>query len=143
MKLKVSNLDHTADAGFEIFSPHLEELFTSAAEAMYRVMECPEQGTTIGEKILTLEESSLEDLMVSFLNELNYYISVRFLFLYPVLELRINRPKKEYELKVKTGIRKLTQQNLDNLVEIKSVTYHNLDIKHEPDGYHTKLIFDL
>jgi len=141
--MKVSNLDHTADAGVEIIADTLEELFLAAANGMYRIMNCPGMGTASGSKTLRLKEEQLDILLVSFLSELNYYISAHYLMLDPIEQLRIKQENGVYILHCKACQKTVPQKLLEDLVEIKAVTYHQLEIKRQNDGYHTKIIFDL
>ena len=141
--MKISNLDHTADAGVKIIAGTLEELFRGAAQGMYRVTGCTGKGTTEGTQTLELKEDSLDILLVSFLNELNYYISTHYQVLEPIKKITVEEDGDNWKLICVAETKKIGREELEELTEIKAVTYHQLEIKRENDGYHTQIIFDL
>lgn len=141
--MKISNLDHTADAGVKIIAGTVEELFQGAAEGMYSVMGCSGKGTLQETRTLELEEDNLDILLVSFLNELNYYISTYYQVFQPIKKIRINHTDDSHTLLCEAEVKILDREELDNIAEIKAVTYHQLEIKKENDSYHTQIIFDL
>jgi SHS2 domain-containing protein len=116
--MKISNLDHTADAGVEIVAATLEELFLGAAEGMYSVMNCRCEGNRSGHKSLHLKEGRLDTLLVTFLNELNYYISTHYQMLEPIKNLIIRSENDAYFLSCKAGVKPIGQEALQDLVEI-------------------------
>lgn len=144
MKAKISNLDHIADAGVEIFADNLPHLFSAAAGALLRISGINRPGKRTGTmKSFSLSEQEPEFLLVTFLNELNYYISVRHLLPAPIEVLSIEEKAGVYILNFRAGLVKLQAQTIDKLTEIKAVTYHKLEIKPVKDGYRTTIIFDL
>jgi len=71
---KFKEIEHTADLCIEVWGNNLEELFLQSASGMYSLIfnSIP---TYAGESIqISFNEENLEELLVSFLNELNYYI---------------------------------------------------------------------
>ncbi len=144
MKAKISNLHHIADAGVEIFADNLPHLFSAAAGALLRISGINRPGKRTGTmKSFSLSEKEPELLLVTFLNELNYYISVRHLLPAPIEILSIKKESGTYILNFRTRLIKLQARTLDKLTEIKAVTYHNLEIEPVDKGFHTKIIFDL
>ena len=56
MKEKICILDHTADAGVEIFGKTLEDIFYNAAAAMYHILGCEEVHSADLTKTIKLKE---------------------------------------------------------------------------------------
>ncbi|MDI6851933.1 MAG: archease [bacterium] len=131
-------LDHTADFGVRIYGKTLEELFKSGFEAIVNAMvENKRKGE---QKELTYMDraETLEDLLVDFLSEVIFRTIVE------------GKIFTDCELKIEgTSINaKLFYEDYDPerhrlKKEIKSVTYHNLDIRKTPDGFETYLICDV
>lgn len=143
MNAKISNLDHTADAGVEIFADSLNDLFRASAKSMYKVIECPLNLPSAGHKKIEMTEDQLDVLLVSFLNELNYYITTHYLLLDPIVRLTVKKRKQSYWLECEAQAKHIDPELMQDLVELKAVTYHQLEIEQKNDGYHTKIIFDL
>jgi SHS2 domain-containing protein len=143
MKAKICNLDHTADAGVKIFGNTLEEIFINAASAMYHILGCDGPYPAGFTKKMEIKEEGLEILLVTFLNELNYYLSVRRTLLTPIQILGIKKIKNNYVLSFQTGVVSLDPTVSEIMPEIKSVTYHNMNIQKKNNMYFTHVIFDL
>ena len=143
MKAKICNLDHTADAGVEIFGNTLEEIFTNAASAMYRILACDNVLSNDIVKKIEIKEDGLEILLVTFLNELNYFITVKHTLLTPIENLEIKQTKDGYILSFQTGFVPLDRKVSETLPEIKSVTYHNMNIRKKNKMFYTRIFFDL
>jgi SHS2 domain-containing protein len=74
---KYNYIDHTADIAVRVTADSMEELFISAAEAL---MESSVESVNFREtekKRINLNEYSPEELLVSFLSELNFFFTVR------------------------------------------------------------------
>jgi len=143
MKPKISILDHTADAGVKIIAKNLPDLFKNAASAFYNILGCPDKKTAQEYKSFLIKEPTMEILLVTFLNELNFYITSRQILLSPLQNIEIVKTEQEFELSFKAGINPLEAQFLGELTEIKAVTYHQLNIIRDGKNFKTSIIFDL
>lgn len=132
-------LNHTADFGVRIYGKTLNELFKSGFTAIRDAMvEINRKGEKINEIIFKEEAETLEDLLVSFLSEVIFQTIV------------YGRVFTDCEIEVKGNSinAKLLYEDFDHSrhrlkKEIKSVTYHNLQIKQTPQGYEATVICDV
>ncbi|MBN1384850.1 MAG: archease [Elusimicrobia bacterium] len=134
-KFKV--VDHTADLGIIIYGRTLEELFENAATGMFSLITSIEK---IKEKVLIpirLEADDYEMLLVSFLNELQYYYSVKKILFRRFKILTLNKTC----LDVNVSGEKISGHEITH--DIKAATHHNLKIEKTPDGFKTQVIFDV
>ena len=69
---KFEYLDHTGDLGIRAFGNSLTDLFRHAAEALFHVITDPETVRSAEARIITIEANSLDELMISWLNEFLY-----------------------------------------------------------------------
>jgi protein archease len=136
-------LDHTADVGFELRTPTLEELFDEARRALLMVIfeRPPEEGAEEGE--IQLSAPDLEMLLVRWLNELIYLVQgVGFV---PVgAEIRIQRRDgASLSLEARIAGAPLLLEEFGWQGEIKSATFHGLEIANDDEGWHARVILDV
>ncbi len=145
-------MEHTADLALQIFGRNIEELFYNAYLGFYHlVFSKPEiinefsnfsnHGQKI--KILRFEDNNLEDLLHSFLSELNYYLQSKKKIFYPLHQLTFHQSSGQFELKIECGEAKLPDRYLNEVTEIKAVTYHGLKIMNENGIWTATVIFDI
>ena len=147
--MKFRQIEHTADLGLEIFGRTIQELFINAYQGFYTLVlgnlssinEFTESSSTTQK--FEIKEASCEDLLVTFLSELNFNLQVRRLMLFPLKDLKLKKKDKQHLLKLETGALKLNQKLLENLTEIKAVTYHDLHIIQKDGMYSVTIIFDI
>lgn len=137
-------IEHTADLGIRVYGKTLEELFSNSAWAMMDlVTDLSEVGEEKALKI-SIEAEDKESLMVRWLSEILYYITMEKVVLKGFDVKTIGENHIEANVKgedFKEGKHHLTR-------EIKAVTYHNLEIK-EPSSsnkepyWKAEIIFDV
>ncbi len=127
-------IQHSADLALEVWASSLPGLFTQAARGLYGLLQVESHiGSQISRK-LVLQEIDLENLLVSFLNEL-LVDAQHNKKVYENLQLEINHfSLKSYMI----GI-----ENCSFGREVKAVTYHDLKISKLTSGYKTVLVFDI
>ncbi len=136
-------IDHTADIAVEAAGSTYEELFLAALEGWKNsVMDPEEHNTGMEIKSINLEEDSIEELLVSFLQEFNYLFESRKIFPSLINELKIIDNENVFQLESNIAFCRIPDTvNVKN--EIKAVTFHQLDIKKEDDLYKTIIVFDI
>jgi SHS2 domain-containing protein len=139
----IEMLDHTADVGFELRTSTLEELFDEARRALLMVIfeRPPEEGDEEGE--IQLSAPDLEMLLVRWLNELIYLVQgVGFV---PVgAEIRIQRRDgASLSLEARIAGAPLLLEEFGWQGEIKSATFHGLEIANDDEGWHARVILDV
>jgi len=140
-------ISHTADVGIDVAADSIEALFIDAAKGWkYCVIE-DSLTEARSEKELQFSAASREDLMVQWLNELNFYLTVKEWILHKVVECRIkpvdSGKREEWTGNLLINGEPLNYEKHEICIEIKSVTYHQLEIREINSQYKTRIIFDI
>lgn len=127
-------ISHTADWSARVWAPDLPSLFKEAARAMSSL-----SGTVVGNgarvsKTFEVKGLDLESLLVAFLSELVYYQEQEDLT-FDVFDLRIASRW------LKVAMEGAPIESVDKA--IKAVTYHNLRIERNAEGFETTIVFDV
>ena len=136
-------ISHTADVGIDVSGASLVELFVEAARGWKQcVIENSPTKSVDGRKV-DLDAASLEDLMVQWLNELNFFLTVHHWILHEVKDARIYPENSNWKLDFMIKGEPLNYQMHEICMEIKSVTYHQLQIQKVNGSHKTRIIFDI
>lgn len=140
MSSKHIQLSHTADIAFELEADSLEELFTEAFNVwLLSIVELTDFNSDISYQV-KLKADSLEQLLVDFLNELNFLLLVKKLLSVKVDKLIIN----ETDISLFAEVRFINLNDTIELKEeIKSVTYHQMEIVRSEGKYRARVVFDI
>ncbi|MCJ7552543.1 MAG: archease [Ignavibacteriaceae bacterium] len=135
-------IDHTADIAVEVTADSFEELLTESLSAYNEAVLDSENIQVVEEQELQLQASGREQLLVSFLNEINFLLTVKKWISKSIEKISITSENDFYKLNcitkgfyIKDGI-KLKE-------EIKSVTYHQMEIVEEKGVFKTRIVFDI
>jgi len=134
-------IDHTADFGAEIWAPDAEGLFRQAAGAMLDLLfdHLPDEGAGAHVRDLEIEGTDWADLMVGWLRELLFLVNG--VQLVPVrleiLELR------RHLLRAKVLCSDYDSGRHPIKIEIKAVTYHQIEAGPVGDRWKARVIFDV
>ena len=135
--------DHTVDVGSELSAPTLEVLFEEARRALLMVVfeRPPEEGKDVRE--IQLSAPDLETLLVRWLNELTYLVQDAG-FVPVGAEIRIQRSAgTSPSLEARLAGAPLLLEECGWQGEIKSATFHGLDIANDDEGWHARMILDV
>ncbi len=136
-------IDHTADIAVEISGNTFEELFLAALNSWKSsIIEPSDHKRSMYERNISLEENSVEELLVSILQELNYLLEVKRIFPLEIDKITIEKKNDEYKLKCNAWFGEILKQDVIK-TEIKAITFHQLEIKKMHDVYKTIIIFDI
>lgn len=135
-------IEHTGDIGIRAYGGKLEELFINAAQGLLEaIADTSTVGTTTHTEIEVSAES-LEELMVAWLDELNFRHEVEEVFFRQV-EIR-NISQAPYRLVAVAYGEPVNFAKHVVYTEIKSITYHQLIVEQTPDDrWLAQVIFDL
>jgi len=135
-------VDHTADIAVELIGGSLDELFKAGAEAWFVsvVGEIKIEDDDMLE--LELSASSKEELLVTFLNELNYLLITKKWLCSSIQSIKIFDDTEGCELSAELKGSKLKDDH-QLKHEIKSVTYHQVEIVDNNGEYSTLIVFDI
>ncbi len=127
--------EHTADMALEVWAPSLPDLFITAAIGMFTLsgLQLKKDGPPTVHHFHTQAVDN-ETLLVYFLSEL-LFLSERHHAGF--VDYQVTLAKNRLQADV-------TAVAIDSLEKhIKAVTYHDLAIQNEPDGYRVKIVFDV
>ena len=135
-------VDHTADIAVTLEGSTLEELFKAGAESWLASVSDETNLEADDDQEVDISAGSIEELLVTFLNELNFYlISRRWLYV-SVQSIKIIDDEEGCELSAELNGVKIND-DFQIKQEIKSVTYHQVEIKKTNDTYSTLVVFDI
>lgn len=139
-------LAHTAEIGLCVNASSAAALFACAARAMFALIDGPTGAATessagssaeaMTEFALTLTADDAEGLMVDWLNELVYLYETSHIAVAACQVLHWTPQRMEARV---AGYRSHAAPRL----HIKAVTYHQLVVRHEPDGWVAQVFFDI
>jgi len=132
-------LDHTADIGIIVQGTDLKLLFQNAGEAFFHLITDLKKVRLRTERKIEIGGESLERLMVDWLSEL--------LYLHDVENLLFKRFNVESvgEEGLKAKVRGEVFQEEVHVIKtgVKAVTYHQIEVREEKEGWRARIIFDL
>jgi|LSQX01.1.fsa_nt_gb SHS2 domain-containing protein len=137
-------VEHTADIGLKIYGKDKRELFINAARGMFFLIT----GSVVSsvrdkpKKYFTVESSAsnLEDLIISWLNDILYIYDTEFVIFY---EYTINS-MTEKRIKARVAAIEIEGSPYQIIKEIKAVTYHDLHVYQNKDGrWEANIVFDI
>lgn len=139
MKKIYKTFDHTADLGIEVYGKDQRELFVNAARALFDLITDLDKIEAKTSLSLNIEAVDREDLLVSWLRELLYFHqSEGYLLNDFVLQ---DLEEQSLRATVKGEVYETNRHEL--LREIKAVTYHQLKITQEKEGWVARMVFDI
>jgi len=135
-------IEHTADIAVDVRGDSYEELFTASAEA-FAYSTAPDL-TPAPQSTHSIEISSQshEELLVEFLNELNYLVEVRKQIYTGTERIAFSEKDNIFTLSAEVKLNRIgPEDNLEN--EIKAITYHQMKIEFKDGFYSTRIVFDI
>lgn len=136
---KYQILDHTADIRINLSADTLNALFEVALEALLSIVknETFKFSKQEYEEEFLINAESKEELLVKFLNEILFFIYYKQLFPKKILTLKIEKEQMFF----KAHFYKLTE--FKHSLEIKAITYGDLEIEKKQDIYTATVIVDV
>jgi SHS2 domain-containing protein len=136
---RFETLDHTADVGIIVYGKDLRSLFENAGEGFFHLITDLKKVRLRTEREIEINGESLERLMVDWLNGLLYLHDVENL-----LFKRFNVESVGVE-GLKAKVRGEVFEEKVHVIKtgVKAVTYHQLEVRKEKEGWRAQIIFDL
>ncbi len=130
-------IEHTADWALKVWAPTREALFTEAARGMYALLRArrSEPAARAAVHVIEVSAQDYESLLVAWLQELLYDTETEGSVF---TEFRIEVLTPTY---LRAEVSGVPLGQLDKT--IKAVTYHNLNIRHVPQGFEVTIVFDV
>jgi SHS2 domain-containing protein len=132
-------LDHTADIGLIVYGEDLKTLFENAGEAFFRLITDLRKVRRRVERRIEIRGEVLERLMVDWLSELLYLHDVETL-LFKGFKIE---SVGEGGLKARVKGEPFQEGVHTIKTEVKAVTYHQIEVRKENNGWRAQIIFDL
>jgi SHS2 domain-containing protein len=138
----IEMLDHTADVGFELSAPTLGGLFEEARRGLLMVVfeRPPEDG--FEEREVRLSAPDRETLLVRWLNEL-LYLAQDAGFVPARAEVEVREAGGGHALGGRLTGAPLLLEEYGWQGEVKSATFHGLEVVRRDGGWHARVILDV
>ncbi len=136
-------ISHTADIGLELEAPDLTSLFKEAARGWRELVFADAVIRACEKKTVTLSAASLEELLVNWLSELNYYLTVHYWVFAETGDLRIETGGEAWQLQASIRGEPLDEERHYIYFDIKAVTFHQLKIKRINAKLRVRIFFDI
>jgi SHS2 domain-containing protein len=132
-------LDHTADIGLIVYGEDLKSLFENAGKAFFHLITDLKKVRLRTEKRIEIRKESLERLMVDWLTELLYLHEVENLLF---KEFKVESAGEEG---LSARVKGEAFQEGVHVIKtgVKAVTYHQIKVRKEKEGWKAQIIFDL
>ncbi len=130
--------EHTGDLGIELAAPTRGELFRRAAMALASLLVETASVTAIEQREITVEAETALDLMHDLLTELLALFMVEG-FIWRDASVK----EADRSLRVTLRGEPFDPTRHAFRGEIKAVTYHQLMVENSPDGWRSRIIFDV
>ena len=132
-------IDHTADFGIHVFGADSKELFANAAYALFDLITDIDALKGLEACNVQVSGDDWSDLMVNWLREI--------LFLWNGKELLVKKVQisklSETALSADIDYDPFDPDQHEIKLEIKAVTYHQIQVSSGPQGWEAKIIFDI
>ena len=138
---KYEVFEHTADVGIRAYGADLNEAFENAARGMFDIISDVDIIEAIGEYDITLSSKDVEQLLVDWLSELLFILTVKQV-LFSRFEINIEEKDGQWRMEAKALGEDYDPKKHPYHTEIKAVTHHMLEIK-EDNGYSIRILFDI
>ena len=131
-------IDHTADIGIRVEAPDLEDLFETAGLAFTELVTSADSLDCRVERRFKLEEDDIETLLVSWLQELIYFLDTE-----DLVFGRFQVKLRDFALEASAWGDVFDPDIHTMKTEIKAVTYHQLEVTKSDLGWQAQVIFDI
>ena len=135
-------IDHTADIAVEIRAHSLPELFQFATGALLECLVNPRKVHTAEKRTIHFTADSYEEALVTFLSELNYLLTVKKWVFAHIDNICMETEDSKIKFSAIVSGENLTAEH-ELKVEIKAITYHQMNIQFENEYFTTRIIFDI
>lgn len=138
--MKYKYLPHTADAMIEAYGKTIEDVFSNSAEAMFNILVDINKIKQEQKIEFSVKANSYEKLLYDFLTELLFYLDTEFL-LFSKFKLIIKQQDQDYILNcIAFGD---IASKYETKGDIKSITYNEMSISKNKEGFVIRFVVDI
>lgn len=131
--------NHTADLGLEVYGKNEKELFSNAAFAVFDLIVDLQDVDIKETRRLVVKGADREDLLVNYLREILYMLNGKGMLLKDFSILEIDSRHLVGEVRGEP----FNPDKHSIKAEIKAVTYHQVKVEKNKDGWKARVIFDV
>ena len=135
-------IDHTADVAADLTGRSVDELFLFAAQALTDTITDIRTVQPVVTQSVTLEAHSPEDLLVDWLNELLYRFEVQNV-LFSDGAVTVREVGERWHLAARITGEPFEPTRHPSRVQVKSATYHGLNVTHTSGTWNARIVFDV
>lgn len=132
----------TADIAFRAYGKNLEEAFSNSALCLFNIMTNIDNIKADIEKKIAIKSEDKESLMFDFLSEFLYIFDVEKL-LFSEIDVNISEIEDGYKLFAMCRGEKLDLQKHQFESEVKAISYFDMKIEENKDGWLCQIVLDL
>lgn len=131
--------EHTGDIGIQIFGADLPQLFEHAGLALFDLMTDLSRVQPLQSREIVVQAADREELLVNWLSELNYIFQTEY---WLACQIQITDLSETRLAAIVAGQPRDPERHPIHL-EIKAVTFHQLQIIQDANGFSGQVIFDV
>jgi SHS2 domain-containing protein len=135
-------LEHTADVGLEVEAPTLDELFADAAAGLCDTVTERSRVEPRQRRETRLAAAALDLLLVEWLEELLFRLDAH-RELYAEHHLTVSRAEGGWSLAAVSRGEAFDPSRHPLKVQVKAVTYHELEVVRAGSGWRARVLFDI
>jgi SHS2 domain-containing protein len=139
---KFEFFDVTADVGYRAYGKTLDEAFENAVLAMFEVMTDTSKIKPKVERKIEVESEDECALLYDWLSEFLILLDVDYL-VFSKFEVKIKKNEGGFSLEGTAWGEEFNPEIHESRAEVKAVTYHLMDVKHENGKYMVQVILDI
>ena len=136
-------IEHTADTGIKSYASSLPQLFSNMAYGMFSLIFGTLSPKAEKKYKLSLSATSYEGLLIEWLTEINFLLTVRHFIIAAYTDIEITRENSSCKISAVLWGEETNRYDTRIRTEIKAVTWHQLTIKKKARGFSTQVIFDI
>ena len=140
---KFDEIEHTADVGICASGDTMKELMANLAFGMLHIITGDIEVEASRKRSLFIESPSLVEMIVDWLSEINYLITVNHFLVTGIEIINLDQNREHYGITAELYGKDGTKAELCIKKEIKAVTYHQLMCEKRDDEYIGRVIFDI
>ena len=137
------NLDHTADLAIQVKAEDISDLIRTAADAWRDIVFENQTIVPLEQERIEIKGETAEEILVECLSELNYLSQIKGKIFHSYEQLTVSESKKQLNLKAVINVDRFDVKRHQTVVEIKAVTFHQLDIQKVNKHLQTVIVFDI
>ena len=137
------NLDHTADLAIQVKAEDISDLIRTAADAWRDIVFENQTIVPLEQERIEIKGETAEEILVECLSEFNYLSQIKGKIFHSYEQLTVSESKKQLNLKAVINVDRFDVKRHQTVVEIKAVTFHQLDIQKVNKHLQTVIVFDI